>query len=87
MGYHQRTEYNKLIVKIGNNLKEINPNGGFHRYGLLKNDFVLIKGSLPGVRKRAVVLTEAVRPHKRAELFEITSLNLRTEKWKQTYII
>ncbi len=80
MGYHQRTEYNKLILKISNNFKEINPNSGFHKYGLVKNDFILVKGSLPGARKRAIVLTESIRPPKKTESFEITSLNLRVKE-------
>ena len=33
MGYHQRTEVNKLILKIGENGEEINPKGGFLHYG------------------------------------------------------
>ncbi len=80
MGYHQRTEYNKLIVKVSNNSKEINPSSGFHKYGLVKNDFILIKGSLPGTRKRAVVLTEPTRLPKKSESFEITSLNLKVKQ-------
>ena len=33
MGYHQRTEYNKRVLKIGDSGEEITPNGGFIRYG------------------------------------------------------
>ncbi|MEC8076839.1 MAG: 50S ribosomal protein L3, partial [Candidatus Thermoplasmatota archaeon] len=32
-GYHQRTEYNKRLLKIGDNPDEINPKGGFLNYG------------------------------------------------------
>ncbi len=80
MGYHKRTEYNKLIVKINNNVKEVNPVSGFHKYGLINNDFIFVKGSLPGVRKRPIVLTEAMRPGKRTEMFEITSVNLKVKE-------
>jgi len=64
MGYHLRTEYNKWNLKIGNNPDEINPNGGFLHYGLVKNEFILLKGSIPGPAKRFVILTGAKRPHK-----------------------
>jgi large subunit ribosomal protein L3 len=65
MGYHQRTEYNKKILRIGDveEADEVNPEGGFVKYGLVKNDFIIVKGSLPGPSKRLVVLRKAARPH------------------------
>ncbi len=65
MGYHQRTEYNKKILKIGGSdqVDEINPDGGFVKYGLVKNNYLLLKGSLPGPSKRLVILRKAIRPH------------------------
>ncbi len=64
-GYHQRTEYNKKILKIGeaDQVDEINPKGGFIKYGLVKNNYLLLKGSLPGPSKRLVMLRKAIRPH------------------------
>jgi large subunit ribosomal protein L3 len=64
MGYHKRTEYNKKILKIGESsqVDEVNPKGGFVKYGLVKNGFVVLKGSIPGPSKRLVVLRKAVRP-------------------------
>jgi len=64
-GYHQRSEYNKLILKIGEDSKLINPKGGFLQFGLVKNDFVLFKGSLGGPRKRLVKMVHAMRPDKK----------------------
>lgn len=65
MGYHKRTEYNKKILKIGEakEAEEINPDGGFVKYGLVKNNYVLLKGSVPGPSKRLVMLRKATRPH------------------------
>jgi large subunit ribosomal protein L3 len=65
MGYHQRTEYNKKILKIGeaDQVDEVNPKGGFVKYGLVKNNYLLLKGSLPGPSKRLVMLRKAIRPH------------------------
>lgn len=65
MGYHQRTEYNKRILKIGTNGEEIIPKGGFLRYGPIKGTYLLIDGSLPGPAKRLIRLRYPVRPPKR----------------------
>jgi large subunit ribosomal protein L3 len=62
MGFHQRTEYNKLVMKIGNNGSEITPKGGFIRYGEVNTDFVALKGSVPGTTNRLVVMRLAARP-------------------------
>lgn len=67
MGYHKRTEYNKKILKIGDasEVDAVNPEGGFVKYGLVKNNYVLVKGSLPGPSKRLVTLRKAMRPHRK----------------------
>ena len=62
MGYHLRTEYNKQIIKIGSKPEEIIIKGGFLNYGVVKNAYLLIKGSLGGPSKRLVKLTEPRRP-------------------------
>ena len=60
MGYHKRTEINKRIMKMGAPV-EINPLGGFTHYGVLKNDYLLVKGSLAGPQKRLIRFRKAVR--------------------------
>lgn len=60
MGYHKRTEINKRIMKMGAP-GEINPAGGFTHYGVLKNEYLLIKGSLAGPQKRLIRFRRAVR--------------------------
>ncbi len=62
MGYHLRTEYNKQILKLGQDGKEVTPSSGYQKYGLVKNNYLVIKGSVVGSQKRAVVLTPALRP-------------------------
>ncbi len=64
MGYHLRTEFNKWIIKIADNAKEINPKGGFINYGIVKNNYILIKGSIPGPKKRLIILTDPMRSNK-----------------------
>jgi large subunit ribosomal protein L3 len=67
MGYHKRTEYNKKILKIADvsEVDAVNPDGGFVKYGLVKNNYILVKGSLPGPSKRLVILRKALRPHRK----------------------
>lgn len=65
MGYHLRCEYNKQILKISNLPDEINPKSGLPRYGIIKNSYLLLKGSVPGPRKRALILLHSIRPNKR----------------------
>ena len=65
MGYHLRTEYNKQVLKISENCPEINPAGGLTKYGLVKNNYLLIKGSVAGPRKAALVLMSSTRPNKK----------------------
>jgi large subunit ribosomal protein L3 len=61
MGYHQRTEMNKRVLKIGTSGEEITPKGGFLHYGQVVNPYVLIHGSVPGPTKRLVRLRDPVR--------------------------
>ena len=63
MGYNLRTEHNKWVLKIGKGGEEINPKGGLMKFGLIKNPFLLVKGSVPGSRKRVLTLTHVVRPN------------------------
>ncbi|MBW3003318.1 50S ribosomal protein L3 [Candidatus Woesearchaeota archaeon] len=65
MGYHLRTHYNNWVLKISDKVEEINPKGGFVRYGILKNQYILVKGSVQGSAKRLITLTTAIRPNKR----------------------
>jgi len=62
MGFHQRTEYNKLVIKIGNNGSEVTPKGGFLRYGVINSDYVMLKGSVPGTTNRIILMRLASRP-------------------------
>jgi large subunit ribosomal protein L3e len=74
-GYHHRTEMNKKIYRIGNGSdpksgstetdlteKTINPMGGFPHYGLVKGDFIVIKGCCMGVKKRVLTLRKSLVP-------------------------
>ncbi|MEK6976676.1 MAG: 50S ribosomal protein L3 [Candidatus Thermoplasmatota archaeon] len=60
-GFHQRTEYNKRILKIGANGAEVTPEGGFPHYGVVRNTYLLVHGSIPGPAKRLIRLRDAIR--------------------------
>lgn len=62
MGFHQRIEYHKRIMKISEDGDEINPKGGFIRYGPIKSDYILLLGSIPGSKKRLIRLRDTIRP-------------------------
>jgi len=62
MGYHQRVEFNKRIMKIGKDGKEVTVKGGFVRYGEVKGPYILIEGSVPGPEKRQIRLRVPARP-------------------------
>lgn len=78
MGYHQRTEFNKRILKIGSDGEEVTPEGGFLNYGLVRGDYVLIKGSVPGPSKRLIRLRDPIRA-KKADLGEPNILHISRE--------
>merc|ERR1712113_522723 len=70
-------ELNKKIYRIGKNLKEdphnastaadltekaITPLGGFSHYGIVNEDFVMVKGTTMGCRKRLITLRKSLLP-------------------------
>jgi len=74
-GYHHRTEINKKVYKIGKSLKEdphnamtesdltekaITPLGGFPHYGMVNEDYVMLKGAIVGVRKRLITMRKSL---------------------------
>ena len=73
MGYHHRTEINKLVLRLGakgdaksatteNDLteKSITPVGGFPHYGTITEDWLMIKGQVAGAKKRPVTLRKSL---------------------------
>jgi large subunit ribosomal protein L3 len=66
MGLHSRTEYNKLILRIGESGRDITPKGGFNRYGVVKSSYIMLAGSVAGPSCRYVRLRTALRPSTKA---------------------
>ncbi len=79
-GYHNRTDYNKQIVLIDNDLEKINQKGGIKHYGLVKNKYVLIKGSVQGASKRLILFTESIRGKKTKPIDLIKYISTETKQ-------
>jgi len=69
-GFHQRTEYNKRILLVSSDVSQtaslssklsINPPGGFKHFGLVTTDYIVVRGSIPGVPKRLVKMRQPIR--------------------------
>jgi large subunit ribosomal protein L3e len=86
-GYHHRTELNKKIYRIGAKgnkesgatefditEKTITPLGGFPHYGIVNEDFVMVKGGTVGVKKRVTVLRKSLLTHTKRSALEQVSL-------------
>lgn len=72
-GFHHRTSINHKVYRVGKGddeanaatsfdrtKKTITPMGGFPHYGEVKNDFVMVKGAIPGTKKRVVTLRKSL---------------------------
>jgi len=77
-GYNHRTEINKKIFRIGKSAltdkkngsteydlteKTINPMGGFPHYGMVNQDYVMIRGCCIGPKKRVITLRKSLITH------------------------
>jgi large subunit ribosomal protein L3 len=82
MGFHQRTEYNKWLLKIGTAPDEINTKGGFNSYGIVKNQYIIVKGSIAGPSKRLIRFNHAIRKSSKfpKEAPAINYINLEVKK-------
>jgi len=74
-GYYHRTEKNKKIYRIGKSTdktnattehdlteKQITPLGGFPHYGIVKEDYMMLKGAIVGPKKRVITLRKSIVP-------------------------
>lgn len=64
LGFQTRTEHNKTILKISSNVDEINPKSGLEHYGFVKSEYILVKGSIAGSRRRPIILTQPIRANR-----------------------
>jgi large subunit ribosomal protein L3 len=57
-------EHNKWLIRVSGKPDEINSASGFKGYGLVRNSFVLVKGSVAGPAKRLIRLTNPIRKNR-----------------------
>jgi|Transcript_19811 large subunit ribosomal protein L3e len=95
-GYHHRTQINLKIYRIGkssdsknaftdfeNTPKNITPMGGFPRYGIIKTDFLIIRGCLTGPKKRVLTLRKSLSVKETTDSLQNTILKFidTSSKW------
>src|SRR5947208_1820493 len=80
MGFAQRTEHNKQILKMGNNGADVTPNGGFLRYGPVKTEYTVLRGTIPGPARRLVALRYPARGNPTGEPPKLEQFNLASKQ-------
>lgn len=83
MGLHHRIEVNKKIVLIGSDGKKVTPLGGFNRYGSVKGDYLVIKGSVMGPAKRLIRFRKSNKSIQKTEAVPNVTF-IKTEWRKET---
>jgi len=78
-GFFTRTEFTKRIVMIDDDVNKVIPAGGFVGYGLPKESFIMIEGSVPGPVKRLVRIRRAQRTTKHTPV-EIKHISLQSKQ-------
>jgi large subunit ribosomal protein L3 len=77
LGFFSRIQFNNKIIDLSSiSSKDINPKSGFQNYGTVRGDYLVVKGSVSGSRKRALLLTFPMRTRKRREkeIFELVGV-------------
>ena len=81
VGYHNRTELNKRILRVSNpGESDITPAGGFLKYGEVTNPYMIIQGSLPGPSKRMLRFRDAIRPRPAKPEVDITYVSTSSKQ-------
>ena len=81
MGYHQRVDYNKQIITFLQP-EDLQVKGGILHYGFPKSKVMLLKGSVPGTKKRLLRFTLQSRPAKKTftQPVEIVNVSLKSQQ-------
>merc|ERR1712108_118323 len=78
LGYHKKDGVlvkNNAATEYDTTDKCINPMGGFPHYGMVKQDFVMIKGCFIGPKKRVLTLRKSLLVHTKRAALEDIKLN------------
>ncbi len=84
MGFHQRVQYNNQIIKITDKPAEVNMEGGFIHYGTGKegNEFLVVRGSIPGPKKRMITIVKAIRLKQSIPAPSVEEISLASQQGK-----
>lgn len=78
MGFFTRATYNNKIIGVGNiTNNNINPSAGFKRFGQIKTDYLILRGSIQGPTKRQLILTQPLRKTKKQDKLNYEFIELR----------
>ncbi|MEM3839195.1 MAG: 50S ribosomal protein L3 [Candidatus Micrarchaeaceae archaeon] len=82
MGYNYRTELNKRILKIGTaaDSASVNVKGGFTNFGVVKNDYIVVDGSVPGPAKRMLRIRKALRSREKPKAPQINYISIASKQ-------
>jgi large subunit ribosomal protein L3 len=80
LGYQRRTEYNKRVLRMGTTGADVTPKGGLINYGVVSGDYVLIEGSVPGPKKRLIMLRLPARPPEKKIPVEVRTISLESQQ-------
>ncbi|MBN1897085.1 MAG: 50S ribosomal protein L3 [Candidatus Aenigmarchaeota archaeon] len=78
LGYQTRTEYNKKVLKIAED--GFRPKGGLLNYGNVKKDYAIIEGSVPGPKKRLIMMRRGVRWDGTIHPVELSHVSLESQQ-------
>jgi len=86
-GYFHRTEMNKKVYRLGKKgdgsscmtetdltEKSITPMGGFPHYGEVNEDWIMLKGTVAGCRKRPLIMRKSLMNHSSRKHLETIDL-------------
>ncbi len=82
MGYNYRTEINKRVLKAGSAAEttQVNAKGGFLNYGNVRNDYIVVDGSIPGPAKRLVRIRKALRSASESKKPNVLQISLKSKQ-------
>lgn len=77
LGFQTRTELNKMVMRIGSG--GVSPRGGWLNYGSIKGEYIMLSGSVPGPKKRLIMIRKGLRPRK-PEALELKEVFLESQQ-------
>ena len=70
-GFHTRTDINKHVLSVVQDTKKEDQKQSFKKYGIVRSDCIIVKGSIPGPAKRLIFMEPAERMPKTKDVYEV----------------